>query len=115
MIASLTAVLVLVGNPGQQASDSRLWDGEDVAFLERPRPAFPMQARTNRGEVELICLVTARGTFRGCRIESETPRGSGFGSAAVASMQRGARIEMLVDGPAEGDRVRAKIEFWNGQ
>lgn len=100
---------------GQEApAPSRVWSSEEVSYLERPQPEFPMRARTNRGSVVLICTVTDRGFFTRCQVESETPGGNGFGRAAIASM-RHAQIAMPAGGPAEGDRVRGTIAFWNGQ
>lgn len=115
MSAILMALLAVAGNPAQQAADRRLWSGDEVTYLARPMPEFPERARSSRGEAWVVCTVTADGTFRSCEIESETPRGNGFGRAAVASMQRGARIAVSADGPSDGDRVRASIGFWNGQ
>ena len=86
-----------------------------AAYLSRPQPEFPVGARSSRGEASVVCVVTARGTFRSCLVETESPSGNGFGRAAVASMQRGARIKMGSDGPVEGDRMRATLRFWNGQ
>ncbi|WP_421730929.1 hypothetical protein [Brevundimonas sp.] len=114
MIAIMAAA-VLVAHGSSPQDVPRVWEGDEVTFTARPRPDFPMSARANRGEAGLICTVTARGTFRHCRIEDETPRGSGFGRAAANSMLQGAQIAMPEDGPSEGDQVRAKITFWNGQ
>jgi hypothetical protein len=107
--------LVLAGSPAQQPTEPKIWSSEEVAFASRPRPEFPQSARVNNGAVELICTVTARGAFSRCQIESETPPGNGFGREAVIAMQRGARIEMAENGPAEGDRVRATLRFSNGR
>jgi hypothetical protein len=115
MIAMLLTFAVLSADPVQQADPSRIWSGDDVRYINRPVPEFPMGARTSRGSVNLICTVTARGGFRDCVIESETPESNGFGRAAILSMHRGARIELRPDGPSEGDRMRVKIGFWNGR
>lgn len=115
MSAILIALLALASHPAQQAADGRLWSGDEVTFLVRPVPTFPENARSNRGEAWVVCAVKADGGFRSCEIESETPRGNGFGRAAVASMQRRARVAMSADGPSEGDRVRAHIGFRDGR
>lgn len=115
MSAILTALLAMASGPAQQATDRLVWSGDEVTYLARPMPEFPARARSSRGEAWVVCTVKADGTFTSCEIESETPRGNGFGRAAVASMQRGARIEVSAGGPSDGDRVRANIGFWNGQ
>ena len=115
MFAYLMVLVALMNDPAQQAAAPRVWAGDEVTFLTRPQPEFPTGARSNRGEVGLICTVKAGGTFSNCLIESETPRGNGFGRAAILAVQRASRIEMREDGPLEGDRVRASIRFWNGQ
>ena len=114
MFATLMMSVALMSDPAQEPATPRLWTAGEVTFLARPQPEFPTLARSGRGEAWLTCTVTARGTFRSCQIESESPQGNGFGRAAVVSMQRGARIEMGEGGPAEGDRLRASILFWNG-
>lgn len=115
MTLALMMMLVLAAGPTQDAAEPRLWDAQEITFLRRPQPEFPTRANSNRGEASVICVVTAAGTFRSCQIETETPAGSGFGRAAVVAMQRGARIEMKSDGPAEGERVRGVLRFWNGR
>ncbi|WP_324797437.1 hypothetical protein [Brevundimonas sp.] len=115
MFASLMVLFALAGDPPQEAAAPRLWTGDEVTFLARPQPEFPTRARSSRGEARLICTVTARGAFSDCQIETETPKGNGFGSAAMAAMHRGARIEMSADGPTEGDRVDVSIAFSNGR
>ena len=115
MSAILAVLTAVAGYPALQAADPRLWSGDEVTYLVRPMPEFPARARSNRGEAWVVCTVNADGRFRSCEIESETPRGNGFGRAAVAAMHRGARIDVSADGPAEGDRVRANIGFWNGR
>ena len=115
MIAIPVLWLALAGLQDPQAEAPRIWDGEDVTFVRRPVPEFPVDARASRGQVSMVCTVTARGGFRNCIVESETPPRNGFARAAVVSVQRGARIEMTPDGPAEGDRVRSSIVFWNGR
>ncbi len=115
MILHLLMLLGPALEQGQATAEPQIWNLDQVTYLSRPQPEFPDGARYSRGEASVICVVTARGTFRSCLVETETPSGNGFGRAAVASMQRGARIEMGSDGPVEGDRMRATLRFWNGQ
>ncbi len=115
MIAIPVLWLALASLQDPQAEAPRIWDGENVTFVRRPTPEFPVDARASRGQVSMVCTVTARGGFRNCVVESETPPGNGFARAAIVAVQRGARIEMTPDGPAEGDRVRSSIVFWNGR
>ena len=115
MTLALMMMAVLATGASQDAPSPRLWNGDEVTFLRRPQPEFPTQATSSRGEASVICVVRANGTFRSCQIETETPSGDGFGRAAIVAMQRGARIEMKPDGPAEGERVRGVLRFWNGR
>lgn len=115
MFLHLLMLLGLAVESDQATAEPRVWAVDQVTFLSRPQPEFPERARYSRGEASVVCVVTARGTFGSCLVETETPSGNGFGRAAVASMQRGARIEMGSGGPVEGERMRATLRFWNGR
>ncbi len=44
---------------------------------------WPPGAKNEGGQAMLACTLTSRGQVRGCKVASETPRGKGFGAAAL--------------------------------
>lgn len=111
MLSIMMMALTLTSTVEETVPTPRLWQSEEVTFVSRPRPYFPDRARTSEGEAWVICMITARGAFSRCWIESETPPGNEFGNAAAASMLQGARIQIPEEGPTEGEYLRAKIRF----
>ena len=76
------------------------------------RGFFPQGAQTNRGEVSVIVTVRDQGAVVRTEIESETPLGQGFGSAARACLAK-QRFEPALDdaGNPTAARTRVRITF----
>lgn len=64
------------------------------------------------GEATLNCAVTASGAVEGCHVAHESPRGEGFGAAALKMSSLFAIRPMTRDGqPVEGARVNIPLRF----
>ncbi len=63
------------------------------------------------GKAIIACTVTVLGTLRACRMESESPAGSGFGSAALALSSQFLMKPALKGGVAVEAPVRIPIGF----
>ena len=88
----------------------------NLDWARRPSPEdharyYPVGGREN-GEVTLLCTVLANGKLTSCAVVSESPRGEGFGDAAVklAVLFKLKRPGPMVDIP-EGTTVRVPIHF----
>ena len=57
-------------------------------WTRRPRPNFPDGARVAWGTATLSCITAPAGDFGDCIVESEYPRGYGFGREALRSVTR---------------------------
>lgn len=75
-----------------------------LRWIRMPEVSFPSRSGIDaETEAEaalaaLTCTVTARGTLRACRVESEFPEGAGFGRAVVIRAHRDAKV-----GPEDPD------------
>jgi protein TonB len=64
------------------------------------------------GRVVLTCTVSADGSLRDCVVDSESPTGHGFGSAALRAAQKLRMRTTTVDGaPTEGATVHIPLTF----
>lgn len=85
----------------------------ETAEYNRTRPQSPESQRT-RGEVTLDCAVTDTGTLKGCRIDSESPTGMGFGASAM-KMSDFYRLDMPQSQAQAGDRIVVTTLFFPEQ
>ncbi|WP_337188809.1 hypothetical protein [Phenylobacterium sp.] len=63
------------------------------------------------GNALLACIATLHGTLRDCRVESETPAGGGFGSAALILSRQFVLRPAVKDGVPVESQVRIPINF----
>ena len=64
------------------------------------------------GSAQITCTVTAKGTVENCMIDSETPDGLGFGSAALKLSRLFKMKPQTQDGqPVEGAKVTIPLSF----
>ena len=78
---------------------------------------YPSRAaeREQEGRATISCKVTASGNLTGCSIVSESPKGAGFGSAAMQLSRLFRMSPRTVNGEAtEGGTVRVPITFQLG-
>lgn len=88
-------------------------------WIDRPTPEemarhYPEGAlrRGLQGQVQVACVVTARGAVINCRAISETPEGQGFGAAGVRLSRYFRMSPRTIDGrPIEGAQVTIPIRF----
>ena len=99
------------GGPGGYAAIDPRW-------LSSPGPdevgrAYPLDAyRDGRGgSVELGCLELTDGRVKACRVLSETPRGAGFGRAALKLSPLFRFLPTRIDGRAVETRIRIPYDF----
>ena len=86
----------------------------NIMWKTLPQAQFPGQAAQNGitdGSVTLNCILAADGKLDACRIESEHPRGYGFGREALRSVGQ-ARMRLTDTAQAEGvTMTQAPIVF----
>ena len=112
-----TAVTDTTAAPTQQETKPRLI--ADPHWLRQPTAdefadAYPQRALDDGkiGAVSLSCTVTAKGDLTGCSVADETPRGWGFGAAALGLSKRFRMVPRTEDGQAVGGgTVRIPIRF----
>lgn len=76
--------------------------------------AYPKvaEARSIEGEATISCKVDASGSLRACIAVSESPKGYGFGAAALAMASRFRMSPMLINGQAVDDgKIIIPISF----
>ena len=105
-LACVAAILALGAAPS-----------EDPVFTERPdandlNAARPQGSPDEGGSVILECDFSARGAPTDCRAVEETPKGSGFGQAALGPARKFRLAPAKRDGkPVEAKNVRIPITF----
>jgi len=103
---NLDRVMEACGVPFSDARDDlpSSWtadeNGTGPLWAERPNisNSYPRQAlqRGISGSATVSCIVQSRGRLRDCRVESEQPRGAGFGASLITAAQD-ARLIMPED------------------
>ena len=81
------------------------------ALPESILPEVVIEAQPRGGLVTLSCLTQPNGSLAECRIVSETPRGAGFGAAALESARAARLSPATVRGAARGARVDFTVRF----
>jgi len=76
-----------------------------------PVPDVEVVAVAREGSVELECTVERDGRVSNCIVRSETPRGFGFGEAALNAARRARLSPRTVDGVATGGKIRFRTTF----
>ena len=76
---------------------------------ESSLPDVVAEAPAREGRVVLNCAIPPNGPLTDCRVVSETPRGAGFGAAALAGAQRARRDPDIAGG--DGARVTFTVRF----
>lgn len=83
-------------------------DGDDVSALY---PPIALELAIS-GRAALVCAVDTYGALEVCSAEEESPKGLGFGAAAVALAPKFRMTPKMVDGrPVVGGSVRIPINF----
>lgn len=76
-----------------------------------PVPDVEAVAEAREGTVELECRVQRDGRVSDCIVLSETPRGMGFGEAALNAARRARLSPQNRAGVATGGKVRFRTAF----
>jgi TonB family protein len=83
-------------------------NGDDVSALY---PPIALEFNIS-GRAALVCAVDSYGALEDCTAEEESPKGLGFGAAAVALAPKFRMTPKMVDGrPVVGGSVRIPINF----
>ena len=88
-----------VDEPSQEDFGALRWVRmPEVSFPNRSGIDAETMAEPGPALAALTCTVTARGSLRACRVESEFPEGAGFGRASVIRAHREGKV-----GPEDPD------------
>lgn len=83
-----------------------------VALSAGQQAASRLQRQeAGRAEVVLDCVLQTDGRFTGCRVVSETPRGGGFGAAALEQVRQMRASPAQMAEAAAGDDRRTRLSF----
>ncbi len=95
--------------PGSGSTRARPVRGPTI---DQIRNAHPRNARSQYGRVELSCIVRLDERLEDCRVVSETPRGRGFGEAALPLARFFRVVPPTRNGvPQSGERFTVGIDF----
>lgn len=115
MLAGLLAVAAIAAStPSTEEATITRPDWLEKPSAEDLAEAYPKAAAEAgiSGQANLKCFVMVTGYVTNCRVTSETPRGHGFGAAALALSERFRMRPLLVDGkPEPGGEVTIPIAF----
>lgn len=102
----------LVAGAGAHAADT------EADWLKRPTPeqlfaVWPTEAfrKGVGGRATISCTISVRGALYGCKVESETPPGMGFGVAAIALTPQFLMKPATRDGKPVESRANIPINF----
>jgi TonB family protein len=111
-LAGLALGLLIAAPAVAQAPGKSAWYGAPTAA--DVRAAYPARALAARlgGAATLSCDIAVTGRLTACVVVSETPRGYGFGAAALSLAGKFAMEPELKAGkPVAGGHVRLPIVF----
>ena len=109
--SAIETVLTECGKPlVDPRADRPVWVSPDGSLIglrweRRPAPTYPSEARNRNvaaGRVVLTCVVQAEGRVGDCEVESEQPRGYGFGEATLDGVRRARVATDMPDQPEAG-------------
>lgn len=84
------------------------------AWVRQPIPEYPelaMSRGIESGDVVLRCETLAAGEFGACEVVSESPRGAGFGEAALAATRQARVKPRSIDGFETDGMIQFTVRF----